>query len=236
MSTNKTYVIAIDGPAGSGKSTIARELGKILGIRYLDSGALYRALTYYLWRLYNEEKTLEEFPVWVECKSKEGMEIWKNAEISVIFGDNEENQIFLNGENVTAIIRTPEITEKTKYIANQRPYRDFINQKLRELAHTQSLVLDGRDIGTEVFPDTPHKFFLTASPEERARRRYNEMLEKNMDITWEEVYQDLIRRDESDTNRKIAPLRMAKDAILIDTDGLSKNIVINKILSKLGSF
>lgn len=224
-------VIAIDGPAGSGKSTVAREIAKILGIHYLDSGAFYRTLTLAIFKYYKASGSEQDFADWIaEMQNILPMDQWQ---IRLDFGHGDENKLFLNSEEVTNQIRTPEITEKIKYIADKQIFRDFVNERIRALARDNKLVMDGRDIGTEVFPDSRNKFFLTASPEVRAKRRMDELLAKKIPADWEEVYSEMVKRDDSDRNRKIAPLLAAKDAILIDTDSLSIKLVIETILSRI---
>lgn len=224
-------VIAIDGPAGSGKSTVAREIAKILGIHYLDSGAFYRTLTLAIFKYYKASESQQDFADWIaEMQNILPMDQWQ---IRLDFGHGDENKLFLNSEEVTSQIRTPEITEKIKYIADKQIFRDFVNERIRALARDNKLVMDGRDIGTEVFPDSRNKFFLTASPEVRAKRRMDELLAKKIPADWEEVYSEMVKRDDSDRNRKIAPLLAAKDAILIDTDSLSIKLVIETILSRI---
>jgi cytidylate kinase len=224
-------VIAIDGPAGSGKSTVAREIAKILGIHYLDSGAFYRTLTLAIFKYYKASESQQAFADWiVEMQNILPLDQWQ---IRLDFGHGDENKLFLNSEDVTNQIRTPEITEKIKYIADKQIFRDFVNERIRALARDNKLVMDGRDIGTEVFPDSRNKFFLTASPEVRAKRRLDELLAKKIPADWEEVYSEMVKRDDSDRNRKIAPLLAAKDAILIDTDSLSIKLVIETILSRI---
>lgn len=224
-------VIAIDGPAGSGKSTVAREIAKILGIHYLDSGAFYRTLTLAIFKYYKASESQQDFADWIaEMQNILPMDQWQ---IRLNFGHGDENKLFLNSEEVTSQIRTPEITEKIKYIADKQIFRDFVNERIRALARDNKLVMDGRDIGTEVFPDSRNKFFLTASPEVRAKRRLDELLAKKIPADWEEVYSEMVKRDDSDRNRKIAPLLAAKDAILIDTDSLSIKLVIETILSRI---
>ncbi|PJE03960.1 MAG: cytidylate kinase [Leptospira sp.] len=224
-------VIAIDGPAGSGKSTVAREIAKILGIHYLDSGAFYRTLTLAIFKYYKASESQQDFADWIaEMQNILPLDQWQ---IRLDFGHGDENKLFLNSEEVTSQIRTPEITEKIKYIADKQIFRDFVNERIRALARDNKLVMDGRDIGTEVFPDSRNKFFLTASPEVRAKRRLDELLAKKIPADWEEVYSEMVKRDDSDRNRKIAPLLAAKDAILIDTDSLSIKLVIETILSRI---
>ena len=224
-------VIAIDGPAGSGKSTVAREIAKILGIHYLDSGAFYRTLTLAIFKYYKASESQQDFADWIaEMQNILPLDQWQ---IRMDFGHGDENKLFLNSEDVTNQIRTPEITEKIKYIADKQIFRDFVNERIRALARDNKLVMDGRDIGTEVFPDSRNKFFLTASPEVRAKRRLDELLAKKIPADWEEVYSEMVKRDDSDRNRKIAPLLAAKDAILIDTDSLSIKLVIETILSRI---
>lgn len=224
-------VIAIDGPAGSGKSTVARGIAKILGIHYLDSGAFYRTLTLAIFKYYKASESQQDFADWIaEMQNILPLDQWQ---IRLDFGHGDENKLFLNSEEVTSQIRTPEITEKIKYIADKQIFRDFVNERIRALARDNKLVMDGRDIGTEVFPDSRNKFFLTASPEVRAKRRLDELLAKKIPADWEEVYSEMVKRDDSDRNRKIAPLLAAKDAILIDTDSLSIKLVIETILSRI---
>ncbi|MCC5815901.1 MAG: (d)CMP kinase [Leptospira sp.] len=225
------YVIAIDGPAGSGKSTVARQVAKHLGIDYLDSGAYYRTLTLHLFREFSNLSENQSFADWT-TRNQDNLNL-KDIRIDLEFGEGGENRIFLNEDNVSAEIRTPEVTEKIKYVADKQAFRDFVNHHIRKLAEKYSLVMDGRDIGTEVFPNTPFKFFLTASADVRAKRRFQEMQEKGISAEYERVLEEMKLRDESDENRKIAPLKKAKDAILVDTDGLSIKVVIETILSGL---
>lgn len=225
------YVIAIDGPAGSGKSTLAREIARKFGIQYLDSGAFYRALTLALYRRFEAEGGDILFSQWTA--DREEILDLDSIQVTMEFGGGNQNKMYLNGEDVTSEIRLPAITEKIKYVADKRKYRDFVNQRIRQLAKTTSLAMDGRDIGTEVFPNTPFKFFLTASPEERARRRLAELEQQGIAADFQEVFQDMVKRDQSDESRKIAPLVQAKDAILVDTDGLSIKVVLETILSSI---
>ena len=224
-------VIAIDGPAGSGKSTIAREVAKKIGFYYLDSGAYYRSLTYFLLEIYENEVSEVNFEKWTQQVSTQNY--LKKADIKCEFLSNSENQMWLGRKNITNEIRSQKVTNSIKFIANNQIYRDFVNQILRELALEKPLVMDGRDIGSEVFPDAIYKFFMTASLQTRATRRYLELKEKNPTITQQEIEQEIDKRDKSDQNRKIAPLIQVNDAILIDTDKLSKELVINFFLENI---
>ncbi|XDD49319.1 (d)CMP kinase [Leptospira sp. WS92.C1] len=224
-------VIALDGPAGSGKSTVARRIAEKIGYNYLDTGAFYRAVTLYLHRLFQGSSNAGTFEDWV--KTSEAKNSITDAHILCEFSSGNENRIFLNGEDVSLAIRTPEITREIKHIANQRIYRDFVNKELHSLAKLHKLIMDGRDIGTEVFPDARFKFFLTASSKIRAERRTLQLKEQGIEADQDEIEREIFLRDKSDTEREIAPLYQAKDAILIDTDILSKNSVISKILEIL---
>ncbi|EMJ97424.1 MULTISPECIES: (d)CMP kinase [unclassified Leptospira] len=224
-------VIALDGPAGTGKSTVARELSKKLGFEYLDSGAFYRALTLHIYRIYKSKNSSISFSDWLS--GKELLPLTDGVKIFCEFSEAGENHIFLNGEDVSAEIRTAEITREIKYIADKAVFREFVNSQLRKLSETHRLVMDGRDIGTHVFPDARYKFFLTASSRIRAERRYNQLLEQGIRSDLDEIEKEIVVRDKSDMEREIAPLRKAEDAILIDTDNLPKNSVISKILGCL---
>ncbi|TGK31738.1 (d)CMP kinase [Leptospira gomenensis] len=224
-------VIALDGPAGSGKSTVARKIAETIGFNYLDTGAFYRALTLSLFRSYQKSPNNRSFEEWV--KTPEAERGLSEVKILCEFSAGKENKIFLNGEDVSLSIRTPEITREIKHIANRRIYRDFVNEELHSLAKLHKLIMDGRDIGTEVFPDAKFKFYLTASSRVRADRRFLQLQEQGIPADRDEIEREIILRDKSDMEREIAPLYQAKDAFLIDTDLLSKNSVISKILEIL---
>ncbi|EMJ90888.1 (d)CMP kinase [Leptospira alstonii] len=224
-------VIALDGPAGSGKSTVARQIAERIGFNYLDTGAFYRALTLYLFRLYGASPNTASFAEWVKTSPAE--KSLSEVRILCEFSAGNENRILLNGEDVSLAIRTPEITREIKHIANRRIYRDFVNEELHALAKLHKLIMDGRDIGTEVFPDARFKFYLTASSMVRAERRFLQLKEQGMEADRDEIEREIVLRDKSDMEREIAPLYQAKDAFLIDTDILSKNSVISKILEIL---
>ena len=224
-------IVAIDGPAGSGKSTVAREVGAKIGYNYLDTGSYYRAFTLFFYRIYKKEKASIAFSQWIQDKDLQ-KEI-PNISIQTEFLPGGINKTILNSQDVSEEIRLPEVTEEIKHLAPIRLVRDFVNQCLHDLGDKYKLIMDGRDIGTEVFPDAKYKFFVSASIEVRAQRRFQELAEKGISVNLEQLKDDIEKRDKSDMMRKIAPLRMADDAILIDTTQLSKNVVINMILSKI---
>ena len=199
--------IAIDGPAGAGKSTLARKIAAGLGFIYVDTGALYRAVALYLLRRGIQttapeavEKALGD--IRVDIRFEEGVQ-----------------QVYLNDERVSELIRSPEVSMMASASSALPAVRRFLLEKQRELARTHDVVMDGRDIGTVVLPAADVKIFLTASPEERARRRYEELAEKGQAVTFEEVLKDMMQRDAQDENRAIAPLRPAEDAVQVDTTG-----------------
>jgi CMP/dCMP kinase len=224
-------IISIDGPAGSGKSSVAKEVAEKLGFFYLDSGSYYRALTFYYFEIFQKNQISVNFQDWFEKFNFETE--FKNIKIETKFISGTTNQTILNEKNISKEIRLPEITEKIKYLANVEKIRNFVNENLRNLAKIHKLVMDGRDIGSLVFPDAKHKFFLTASIEVRAERRRQELEQSNIPVDFDKLKEEIYIRDETDKNRKIAPLVQPNDAILIDTSNLSKNVVINMILSEI---
>lgn len=199
--------IAIDGPSGAGKSTLARRLASDLGYIYVDTGALYRAIALFMLRSGAEadEDVIRKLPeLRIELRHLNG-----------------EQHVFVNSEDVSSLIRTPEVTMKASKVSAIPAVRQFLFDLQQQIAAAQSVVMDGRDIGTVVLPNADVKIFLTASPEKRAMRRWLEMQEKNMaGQTYEEVLADVIRRDEQDMTREIAPLKQAEDAVLVDTSEL----------------
>ncbi len=199
--------IAIDGPAGAGKSTLARKIAGELGYIYVDTGALYRTVALYLLRQHidaaDTDKVEAALPgIRVDIRFEEGLQ-----------------QVYLNGENVSGQIRTPEVSMMASASSALPAVRRFLLEQQRELARTHDVVMDGRDIGTVVLPQADVKIFLTASAEERARRRYEELIEKGQEVTFQDVLRDMKQRDAQDESRAVAPLKPAEDAIRVDTTG-----------------
>ena len=213
----KNLVIAVDGPAGAGKSTIAKIIADKLNINYIDTGAMYRAVTYKV--LQNNIDTTDEQAI---------IEVAKASEI-----DFKDNNIYLDGKILKEEIRTPEVSNNVSYVAQIKEVRYLMVDVQREIGNRSSVILDGRDIGSYVFPNADYKFFLNASPEERGERRYKELVKKGYETTLEEVIKDVIRRDEIDSNREFAPLVKADDAIEIDTTGKSIEGVVEDVISKI---
>lgn len=199
--------VAIDGPAGAGKSTISRRAAKEIGFIYVDTGALYRAIGLYTLR--NETDTGDKEAVQAMLKAI-------RVELAFVEG---EQRVLLCGEDVSGAIRTPEVSMAASRVSALPEVRAFLFDLQKDMARTHNVVMDGRDIGTVVLPDAQVKIFLTASPEERARRRYDEMLEKGEAADYQAVLEDIKQRDYQDSHRAIAPLVPAKDAVLVDTTG-----------------
>ena len=213
-------IIAIDGPAGSGKSTVAKIVAKKLRFRYIDTGSMYRSIA---WKAMQKKATLGDENVVSNIA-------WK-TKIELVSGENGQ-LVFVDGENITNQLKTETISHGAAVVAAQPIIREIMTAKQRELGKEGNVVMDGRDIGTVVFPQADKKFFLDANPEERGRRRFAELKkikqEANADLTT--IVEQVIQRDYEDCNRKIAPLKQAKDAILIDTTYLSIDQVVEKIM------
>lgn len=199
--------VAIDGPAGAGKSTISKQAAKTLGFIYVDTGALYRAVGLKFSRL--------GFDTELNCDIEK---ILETTTVDIRFVDGVQH-VFLDDEDVSELIRTPEASMMASAVSAKPPVRAFLLEMQRKLARENNVLMDGRDIGTVVLPDATVKIFLTASAESRAERRYKELIEKGMSVTFKEVYDDMVQRDYNDMNRATAPLKQADDAILADTSG-----------------
>lgn len=210
-------IIAIDGPSGAGKSTVAKLLSKELGFEYIDTGAMYRALAY---KAYKQN---------IDINENEIQEMLKTTNITYY-----DNNIFLDGENVEKQIREEVISKASSKISALKIVREKMVELQRNIAAGKNVILDGRDIGTIVFPNADYKFFITASPEERAKRRFEQLKLSNIEADYQSVLQDIIMRDENDSTRKFSPLKMAEDAILIDTTNMDIQLVIKTIAQYIG--
>lgn len=212
--------IAIDGPAGAGKSTIAKLVAKELNAIYVDTGAMYRAIAIYFLR----HELNPDIPEQVENACK-------NIEVSISYEDGVQ-QVWLNGENVTPLLRTEAVGNMASKSSAKQPVREKLLQLQRDMAVKYKVVMDGRDIGTNVLPNAEVKIYLTASSAERARRRYEELKQKGEDCNIEEIERDIIERDTQDMSRAIAPLKQAEDAYYLDSSSLTIPEVVAEILKK----
>ncbi len=206
--------VAIDGPAGAGKSTIAKKIAKELGFVYIDTGALYRTIAY--------DMVKRRISPSEDAAVKDAL---SSLQIELAFQDGEQH-VYLDGEDVSSFIRTPEISMAASSFSALPPVRAFLLELQRDMARRHNVIMDGRDIGTVVLPNADIKIFLTASPEDRAKRRHQELLEKGMESDYASVLEDIKKRDDNDANRPIAPLRPSQDSLIVDTTGntLEKSI------------
>ena len=213
--------VAIDGPAGAGKSSLSRKAAENLGFIYVDTGALYRTVGYKF--------------------SQKGANTDLNCDIEGILADttvdirfvNGEQRVFLDGSDVSDKIRTPEASMMASAVSAKPPVRAFLLEMQRRLAKENNVVMDGRDIGTVVLPNATVKIYLTASAEKRAERRYKELLEKGTTVTLKEVYDDMVQRDYNDMHREIAPLKQAPDAVVVDTTECDLDESLNLLLKTI---
>jgi len=216
---NYTIKIAIDGPAGAGKTTISKKIAEHFNYRYIDTGAMFRAVAY---------KCLQEG---VDPKDKiEVPKLMENTIVEVTYNEEGKQIVHLDGEDVSARIRTVEIGAAASDVGTIPEVRKYLLDLQRDLAKKHNVVMDGRDVGTAVLPHADIKIFLTASTEDRATRRHKELLSKGQFVTFEEVKKDLRYRDRNDASREIAPLKVASDAIIVDTTdiGLEQSIAVLK--------
>ena len=210
------YNVAIDGPAGAGKSTIAKLVAKEKGYIYVDTGAMYRGLAIHF------------IKKGIKAEDIKGIvEACKDAEVSIVY-ENDVQQIYLNGENVTAMLRTEEVGNMASKTSAIPAVREKLLELQRTLAREKDVIMDGRDIGTNILPNADVKIYLTASVETRATRRYKELLEKGENCVYEEIAQDIKERDERDMNREIAPLKQAEDA--------SSEMTIDEVVKTICSY
>ena len=221
------YSIAIDGPSGAGKSTLARALADRLGFFYVDTGAIYRTLGLYIARQGGD------------CGQKaDVVSRLPEVQISMAYGEDGLQHMLLNGEDVTDVIRRPEISRWASVVSAIPEVRAFLLEMQRELARSHSVVMDGRDIGTVVLPQAEVKIFLTASPEIRAQRRMKELEQRGTPQPYNQVLSDILQRDWADSHRETAPLRQAEDALLLDTSHLdfdqSREALLHMIKERIG--
>lgn len=213
-----SFSIAIDGPAGAGKSTIAKKIAKELRFVYVDTGAMYRAMALFLLR--NGVRPDEKEKISVMCKL---------ANITILYEDNEQ-QVWLNGENVTGLLRTEEVGNMASASSVHPDVRVKLVELQRQLASKADVVMDGRDIGTHVLPDANLKIYLTASSQVRAERRYDELVAKGEECDLDQIELDIMERDIRDMTREISPLRQAEDAILIDSSDMTIDEVVEAVV------
>lgn len=212
------YSIAIDGPAGAGKSTIAKIIAEKTGFIYVDTGAMYRAMALYFLRKGIDAEDVSSIE-----------KVCPEVSVSLTYVDGEQ-QVILNGENVNGLIRTEEVSRMTSASSKHKPVRMKLVQLQRELAKKENVIMDGRDIGTYVLPDATAKIYLTASVSERARRRYEEQKERGEDCSLDEIARDIEARDYQDMHREFAPLCQAEDAVLVDSSYMSIEQVADTII------
>lgn len=210
--------IALDGPAGAGKSTLAKAAAKELGFIYVDTGALYRAV--------GLKFSKAGFDTELNCDIEA---ILKTTDVDIKFIDGIQH-VMLDGEDVSDLIRTPEASMMASAVSAKPPVRAFLLEMQRKLARENNVLMDGRDIGTVVLPNATVKVFVTASVEERAQRRYKELKEKGMDVNYQDIYDDIVKRDYNDSHREIAPLKPAEDSVMFDTSGNSLEESLEKLL------
>ena len=219
----KKISIAIDGPAGAGKSTIARRLAQEMGYRYVDTGAIYRTVAYFM-------------DLWgVSPKDTDGVNRYiDELTVNIEYDDEGIQHMIMNGMDVTADIRTPEISQKASLIAAQSVVREALLDMQREAARQYDVVMDGRDIGSVVLPKATVKIFLTASAEVRAHRRCKELQEKGQKVDYDQILKDIRQRDYQDTHRDIAPLKMTRDSVKLDTSDMTIDQVIAAMKKIIG--
>lgn len=204
------YSVAIDGPSGAGKSTIARSVARDLGFLYVDTGAIYRTLGYYAYLRKIDPKDREAV-----------VSLLGEIKIEMGYGEDGLQRMYLNGTDVTKEIRLPQVSMYASHVSAQPEVRAFLMEMQRSAARSGSVIMDGRDIGTVVLPQADVKIFLTATPEDRARRRYEELCQRGTPKDYQELLEEIRQRDYNDTHRAAAPLRPAEDAVCLDTTGNS---------------
>ena len=219
----KTYSIAIDGPAGAGKSTIAKALAKELGYHYVDTGAIYRTVAYFLDLLGISPKDVDGVERYID-----------ELTIEIEYDETGKQHMIMNGMDVSDEIRTQDISQKASLVSAHKVVRDMLLDMQRDVAKRHNVIMDGRDIGTVVLPKANVKIFLTADPEVRAKRRCDELLAKGQKANYATILQEIQQRDYQETHREIAPLKMARDSIKVDTSNLDIDGVVAEIKRIVG--
>lgn len=212
------FIVAIDGPAGAGKGTITKLVGEKKNLIYIDTGALYRCVTLYMIR---NKISLDETDKIKEMLNKINIELKK---------EDNEDLVFLNGEDVTKLIREKEVNELVSQVSHVIEVRENITNLSRKIAEGKNVIMEGRDIGTNVFPKADVKIYLDATPEERARRRMKQNREKGIDIPYDEILKNIIYRDNNDKTSDVAPLKQAEDAFYIDSSDIPIEKVVDKVI------
>ena len=219
----KTYSIAIDGPAGAGKSTIAKRLAKELGYYYVDTGAIYRTVAYFLDLWGVSPKDIDNVNRYID-----------ELTVGIEYDEDGLQHMIMNGMDVTGEIRTQDISQKASLVSAHPCVREMLLDMQRDVAKAHNVIMDGRDIGTVVLPKADVKIFLTATPEVRAKRRTDELLAKGQQAVYETVLKEIQQRDYQDTHREIAPLKMARDSIKLDTSELDIEGVVDAMKKIIG--
>jgi CMP/dCMP kinase len=217
----KRLTIAIDGPSGAGKSTVGRALAKRLGYLYIDTGAMYRAVA-----LKVKEKAL------VLGDESKLSALVSSLDITFV-GKGKETSVLCNGKDVTKTIRSPEMSRLASDVSRKKVVREALVRKQREMATGGGVVLEGRDIGTVVFPDAEIKFYLDANPEERGKRRFKELVEKGVKVDFKDTLEEVRKRDDNDMSRAISPLRKAEDAFFIDSTGRTVEEIVEEMVNRV---
>ena len=212
------FIVAIDGPAGAGKGTITKLVGEKKNLIYIDTGALYRCVTLYMIR---NNIDLDEIEKIKELLNKINIELKK---------ENNEDLVFLDGEDVSKLIREKEVNELVSQVSHIVEVRKNITNLSRKIAEGKNVIMEGRDIGTNVFPNADVKIYLDATPEERAKRRLKQNIEKGIDIPYEEILKNIIFRDNNDKTSSVAPLKQAEDAFYIDSSNMAIEEVVNRVI------
>jgi len=219
----KTYSIAIDGPAGAGKSTIAKRLAKELGFMYVDTGAIYRTVAYFLDLWGVSPKDIDAINRYID-----------ELTVGIEYDEDGLQHMIMNGMDVTDEIRTQDISQKASLVSAHPCVREMLLDMQRDVAKAHNVIMDGRDIGTVVLPKADVKIFLTADPEVRAKRRYDELIAKGQKANLEVILKEIKQRDYQDTHREIAPLKMARDSVKVDTSNLDIDQVVAEIKAIAG--